>query len=114
MIVSDLYNKQCAVTGEKTFPVLEAAHILPVTQGGQHRPDNGILLRSDIHTLFDLGYVTIAPSGEFRVSSKLKQEWQNGRVYYALDGTPVQAPTVKAHRPAHEWLEWHSTHVFRG
>lgn len=44
--------------GEKIPPVLQAAHIRPVTEGGRHRVDNGLLLRSDVHTLFDKGSLT--------------------------------------------------------
>ncbi|MBI4737648.1 MAG: HNH endonuclease, partial [candidate division NC10 bacterium] len=40
------------VTGEKALPVLQAAHIRPVTKEGPHRVDNGLLLRSDSHALF--------------------------------------------------------------
>ncbi len=57
--VTDAYAKRCAVTGEKTLPVLEAAHIKPYSDGGEHEVKNGILFRSDIHTLFDRGYVTV-------------------------------------------------------
>ena len=43
----------CAVTGEKCQSVLEAAHIVPAHEGGREVTDNGILLRADIHRLFD-------------------------------------------------------------
>src|SRR5207248_7739155 len=92
LIVSDAYAKRCAVTGEKTLPVLEAAHIRPVALGGEHRIDNGLLLRSDLHKLFDLGYATVTPDGEFRVSQKLKETWMNGRVYYELDKQQIRRP----------------------
>jgi putative restriction endonuclease len=49
------------VTGERTLPVLEAAHIRPYADGGRHEVANGILLPSDLRTLFDQGYVTITP-----------------------------------------------------
>jgi putative restriction endonuclease len=113
ILVSDAYSRRCAVTGEKTLPVLEAAHIKPVSKGGEHRVDNGLLLRSDLHTLFDLGYVTVTRDAEFRVSSKLKETWMNGRVYYALDRSPVQLPEHEALRPSALLLEWHSDVVFR-
>ena len=60
-LVSSTYQWRCAVTQEKAHPVLEAAHILPISQGGRHELSNGLLLRSDVHRLFDNGYVTIAP-----------------------------------------------------
>lgn len=101
------------MTGEKTYPVLEAAHIVPVTRGGPHSPDNGLLLRSDIHKLFDRGYVTVQPNGEFRVSARLKEDWQNGRIYYAHHGTTIRFPDAAEWRPARERLEWHNDTVFR-
>lgn len=53
MLVTDNYERRCAVSREKTLPVLEAAHIQSVELGGRHLSQNGILLRSDIHKLFD-------------------------------------------------------------
>jgi putative restriction endonuclease len=61
LLVTDTYQKRCAITGEKVLPVLQAAHIKSVASGGTHRVDNGLLLRSDVHTLFDRGYVTVTP-----------------------------------------------------
>ena len=113
LIITDAYSKRCAVTGEKTLPVLEAAHIKPVASGGEHRIDNGLLLRSDLHTLFDLGYATIAPSGEFRVSQKLKETWMNGRVYYDLDRSHIRLPVEDDKRPSPLLLEWHNDVIFR-
>lgn len=55
VLVTETYERRCAVTGEKVLPVLEAAHIHPVAADGVHRIDNGLLLRSDLHTLFDKG-----------------------------------------------------------
>ncbi|MGZ9927881.1 HNH endonuclease, partial [Escherichia coli] len=87
------------------YPVLEAAHIVPVSHGGQHRPENGLLLRSDIHKLFDRGYVTVTPDGNFAVSPRLRTDWQNGRIYYDLDQRPIRLPALQALRPAREALE---------
>jgi putative restriction endonuclease len=114
LLVADAYEKRCAVSGERTYPVLEAAHILPVSRGGVHRVDNGLLLRSDIHKLFDKGYVTVTPSGEFRVSRHLNEEWHNGRIYYAFDKQAVRQPADRAFRPAKEFLEWHADTLFKG
>jgi len=114
LVVSDAYAKRCAVTGEKTLPVLEAAHIKPVSRGGEHRVDNGLLLRSDLHKLFDLGYVTVTPEGNFRVSGKLKETWMNGRIYYDLDRTMVRRPSREEQFPSRHLLEWHNDSIFRG
>ena len=114
VLVTDAYQRHCAVTGERTLPVLEAAHIRPVARGGLHRVDNGLLLRSDVHTLFDLGYVTVTPAHTFRVSRKLRETWHNGRVYYELEGKRVEVPAAAHLRPSREALEWQGDVVFRG
>jgi putative restriction endonuclease len=84
ILVTDTYDRHCAITGEKALPALEAAHIQPVTQEGKHRIDNGLLLRCDIHRLFDAGYVTITPDYKFRASRKLKGDFDNGEEYVRL------------------------------
>jgi len=113
--VTDAYDRHCAISGEKTLPVLQAAHIRPVSAGGQHKVSNGILLRSDIHTLFDRGYVTVLPGIlEFRVSQRLKDDWSNGRIYYELAGRPISAPRHPNLAPDREALEWHADTVFKG
>ena len=65
--VTDAYQRRCAVTGERTLPALDAAHIRPYAEGGEHSVSNGLLLRRDIHCLFDLGYVTVTPDHVFEV-----------------------------------------------
>lgn len=59
ILVTDAYQRRCAVTGERTLPVLEAAHIKPYAESGPNMISNGLLLRSDLHTLFDHGYLTV-------------------------------------------------------
>ena len=113
LVVTDVYQKRCAVTGEKVLPVLEAAHIRPVSEGGTHRVDNGLLLRSDVHTLFDRGYVTVTPGLEVRVSSRLKDEFENGEHYRQFEGAELWVPPRESERPNREFLEWHGDTVFR-
>jgi putative restriction endonuclease len=91
LAVRDAYQGACAVTREHS-PALEAAHILPYGQGGEHRVDNGLLLRSDLHRLYDRGYVTVTPDYVFRVSDRLRDEFQNGRSYYGLDEAKIAVP----------------------
>ncbi len=114
VLVTDLYERRCAVTGEKTLPVLQASHIKPYAQDGPHDPRNGLLLRSDVHTLFDLGYVTVTPERRFEVSKRIKEEFTNGRDYYALQGKELRMPLRPEVAPAPEYLDWHASHVFRG
>lgn len=114
VLVTDAYQRRCAVTGERTLPVLEAAHIKPYALSGPHRIYNGILLRSDLHKLFDLGYVTVTPELRLEVSRRLKAEWENGREYYAYHGQELKfRPIERLHAPSPEYLTWHNENRFR-
>lgn len=55
------YGDRCLVTGCKVLAVLEAAHIKPYQGEKDNHPENGLLLRADIHTLFDLDLLGIEP-----------------------------------------------------
>lgn len=117
-VITDNYSRRCAMTGEKTLPALEAAHIRAYSEEGPHSASNGILLRSDLHNLFDQGYLTVTMRGnsDYRVevSRRIKEEWNNGREYYALHGRPLTVlPIHESARPAREYLEWHNR-IFKG
>jgi putative restriction endonuclease len=115
VLVTDAYLRRCAVTGEKTLPVLEAAHIKPFARQGPNFVRNGILLRSDLHKLFDLGYVTVTPDLRLEVSPRLKLEWENGREYYAYHGKELRfRPADAGNSPSGEFLQWHNENTFRG
>jgi putative restriction endonuclease len=111
-LVTDAYERRCALTGEKILPVLQAAHIKPVTEGGRHRVDNGLLLRSDVHTLFDRGYLSVTPDFRLAVSSRLRREFENGEVYYQHAGELIRLPPHVEDRPSPEYLEWHADTKF--
>ncbi len=72
VIVTDAYSRRYSITGERVLPVLEAAHIRPFSDGGEHRVNTGLLLRSDAHTLFERRYVTVTPEHRIEVSKRLK------------------------------------------
>jgi putative restriction endonuclease len=112
-VVLDAYGGHCAITGTKIRPVLQAAHIRPVTDGGENRLDNGLLLRSDVHTMFDSGYLGLTPSYELLVSPRLRGEFGNGDQFYAKDGMVINLPARPADRPQREFLEWHRDMVFK-
>jgi putative restriction endonuclease len=114
VLVTDVYGRRCAVTQERTLPALEAAHIRPYGDGGEHEARNGLLLRRDIHSLFDTGYVTVTPRLSFEVSRRIKEEFENGRDYYALHGQPITVPENPNHRPDPGELRWHNEHCFKG
>jgi putative restriction endonuclease len=110
--VTGAYGGACAVSREHSLPVLEAAHIRPYGAEGTHDVPNGLLLRADIHRLFDQGYVTITPEHRFVVSRRLAQEWENGKAYYAMEGREIAVPGRKADHPDPALLRWHNDHVF--
>ena len=113
--VTDAYERRCAVTGERTLPVLEAGHIKPHAQQGPYRVDNGLLLRSDLHRLFDCGLVTIEPERlTFQVSQRIRDEYHNGRVYYEPAGRPLLVlPDRPTERPDRAFLEHHQRAIYR-
>lgn len=114
LAVRDAYEGACAVTHEHSVPVLEAAHIKPYSRGGEHRVSNGILLRRDLHRLYDRGYVTVTPDYVFQVGDRLRDEFQNGRSYYELDDSKIHLPEELSSRPSKELLDWHRTDIFKG
>jgi putative restriction endonuclease len=111
--VTDVYKRQCALTNSHVLHVLDAAHIRPYSEGGTHNPNNGLLLRQDLHTLFDRGYLTVSPNYHVEVSRRLKEEFDNGKEHYPLQGKTIFLPDSPAFRPSPEQLRWHNEHVFR-
>lgn len=104
--------RRCVVTGEHALPVLEAAHIKPHSREANYDLENGLLLRRDVHALFDEGLATVTPDLEFKVSRLLHEEYDNGQAYYQmqrrLDLSQVATMPDKAR------LEWHSREIYKG
>jgi len=113
LAVTEAYSGACAATGEHSLPALEAAHIRPYGMGGEHAVSNGILLRSDIHKLFDYGYLTVTPERRIAISPRLRADYDNGRTYYPLDGKELSTPRSTADLPATEHLLWHNEQRFK-
>ena len=114
VLVTDAYERRCAVSGERTLPILDAAHIRSYADGGSHEGSNGLLMRTDIHKLFDLGYVTVDEDQRFVVSHRLKADFDNGKHYYELHGGEVRAPRSPNARPSPDALRWHRENRFLG
>ncbi len=113
VLVTDAYQRRCAITGERTLPVLEAAHIKPYANQGPNLTQNGLLLRSDLHKLFDIGYLTVTPEYRVEVSARIKEEYHNGREYYSHHGQRLLIlPETTEEQPSKEFLEWHNQSVF--
>ncbi len=110
--VTEAYGSACSITNEHSLPALEACHIRPFADGGPHRVSNGLLLRADLHRLFDRGYLTVTPDGITEVSSRLRSDFQNGHCYYPLHGTRLRLPPAIAERPDPDFLSWHNEQVF--
>ena len=114
-MVTDSWRRRCGITGEKTLPVLEAAHIKPYALSGPNLTSNGLLLRSDMHILFDKGYITISKSNHVEVSKRIREEYENGKEYYAYHGRLLHhLPGYPADRPSVKFLEWHQQEVYKG
>jgi putative restriction endonuclease len=114
VMVTDAYMRRCAITQEKTLPALEAAHIKPFRENGPHSINNGLLLRSDIHRLFDSGYVTITSDYCFEVSKRIKEEFDNGEQYNRFHGSKIHIPSEAQFKPNLDFLNWHNENVYRG
>jgi predicted restriction endonuclease len=65
------FDRTCCISGSRVEATLEATHIRPYRGTGSHVAGNGLLLRADLHTLFDLGLVTVLPYGTVRVAPDL-------------------------------------------
>ncbi|MFJ9623757.1 HNH endonuclease [Streptomyces sp. NPDC101181] len=82
------YGLICAVTGAAPAEVLEAAHLRPFAETEQHRVEEGLILRSDVHRLFDSGLLAIDSELVVHVAPSLAGH----EVYSALSGVPLRIP----------------------
>ena len=113
ILVTDAYQRRCAITGERTLPVLEAAHIRPYSDQGPNVICNGLLLRSDLHKLFDIGYLTVTPDYHVEISKRIREEYANGHQYYAHHGQGLAVlPQSADEQPSKEFLDWHNQSIF--
>ena len=83
---------------------------VPVTE--RLRIAYGLLLRSDVHTLYDRGYLAVDPSYRLIVSPRLREEFGNGRQFYERAGHQIALPRRQPDRPRREALGWHLDEVF--
>lgn len=113
LAVTDAYRRQCAISGGRVLPALDAAHIRPYAEGGAHEVANGLLLRRDIHSVFDAGYVTFDDDLRIVVSDRVRTDFNNGNEYRRLHGSSLIVPDSVALRPDVEQLRWHQQNRFR-
>lgn len=109
VLVTNAYYRRCAMTGEKTLPALEAAHIQSYSNNGPHRVSNGLLLRADLHRLFDRHYITITTDLKIEVSKRIHEKFENGKDYYKLHGQPLAVLPISPNDfPSKNYIEWHN------
>ena len=114
LLITDLYGRRCAMTGQSILPTLEAVQIRPVTEGGVLRVDNGLLLRSDLQHLFSHGYLSLDESTRILVSPAIAADYGDPGSYAELAGRQLRLPERPEHHPRQESIDWHRSKVFRG
>jgi len=114
LLITEAYGRQCAVTREKALPALDAAHIRPFKDVQRHELRNGLLLRSDVHRLFDAGYITVTPEHRIEASSRMRDDFHDGDNYLRLHGESAQVPHLPELQPDPDALRWHNEERFRG
>jgi hypothetical protein len=98
-----LYRGRCAVSGCDIEAVLEAAHITPYKGPRTNHPSNGLLLRADLHTLFDLGLLAVDTQ---TMKSLVAREVQ-GSCYGEYAGKPLAIPENLKGHPSRNALDEH-------
>ncbi|MEH2217545.1 MAG: HNH endonuclease [Nostoc sp.] len=103
------HNGKCAISGSDVEQALEAAHIIPYLGSETNHPSNGLLLRADLHTLFDLNLIAIDPE-EMTVliapslRGKYCEEFAGKKIY--IPENSMYAPSKKALKKRYEQCEW--------
>lgn len=105
----EAYDGTCAITGSTVTSVLEATHIDRYYGDHTNRVNDGLLLRSDIHTLFDLKQLTVSSEGTVLIAP-----WLRGTAYEPLHENQVALPddvhvrpnadALLRHRESCEWI----------
>ncbi len=100
-----LYRARCAISGCPVTSVLDAAHIKGYHGPKSSHSSNGLLLRTDLHTLFDLHLLTVDPeTWKVLISPELK-----GSVYEKLAGKRLRRPKNPKKWPNKQRLAWHKS-----
>ena len=96
----DAYEARCAVTGSSVEAFLEAAHIIPFSESMDNSVNNGILLRCDIHTLFDRGLLNINGNYLVELSDKFFELYPDDIIYRGLHGQKISLPKKASWHPS--------------
>ncbi|RXF72944.1 HNH endonuclease [Hansschlegelia zhihuaiae] len=98
----EAYEGKCAISGCDAPEALEAAHIARYTGTASNDPRNGLLLRADLHNLFDLGLLAVDPNGFVVIADALR-----GTTYADFAGRPITRPAAQALTPSPQSLAAH-------
>jgi len=99
----ELYHCCCAISHCRVEQALEAAHIIPYLGDRTNKCRNGLLLRADVHTLFDLGFVAVRPADYTIIVSENLRNTE----YWRYGGSKLNLPANKTHWPDKDALQWH-------
>ena len=99
------YSGRCALTDCDVADALEAAHITPYLGTETNHPTNGLLLRADIHTLFDLGLIAV----DVATMTVVLAPSLTGSAYAFLAGRTLRQPADANMRPSLAALQRHLT-----
>ncbi len=67
-----------------------------------------------MHKLFDDGYITVTPDFKIEVSSRIREEFSNGKEYYQYHGKPLAIiPSLQENKPSAIYLDYHNSAIFR-
>ncbi|MCY3837330.1 MAG: HNH endonuclease [Gammaproteobacteria bacterium] len=113
------YDSTCAVSGlglrhtigtDSTRHEVEAAHIIPVSQGGRDRVQNGLALNRTIHWAFDQGMLWVDSNFRVSVAGEVEKDERNHWLKQFLN-RPLKLPANTRHRPHPDALHWHAKNV---
>lgn len=102
-MISNIYEGKCAITDENTYEVLDACHIQDYKNDESNHSQNGILLRTDLHALFDKGLLMIDDNFMVTISDKVKSEY-----YRQFNGLRIKLPKKIENYPSIEALHDHN------
>ncbi len=96
------YGRRCAISGCDAEAALEAAHIKPYSGDASDHVTNGLLLRADLHTLFDLGLLRIHPDTFcVHLSNDVRES-----MYAEFELKKITVPKNPTHCPSQDALRW--------
>ena len=104
----EAYDGRCCLSGTAVAQVLEAAHIIPFSESRGNDISNGLLLRADLHTLFDLGLINISPDTRTVEVAEMLRETEYGK----LAGKRLPEPLSPDARPSADALRWRTLHIW--